>query len=564
MFIQFILILCSVLLTNSHRHEREDSVCENEFGGLHVQKNVPGEYGIGDKYNKPCHKHLGNVHYLNAMNQTGWTYLEMEIVDKSLDHLKQGYVAGYLEGKATRDLIALHIRNMLSDYCEGKMQYCQKLRRFIRENVRWMAIKIAEHKHDAYWKQVALTLSQLKGIQDAYYHRKPSLNDNFDIDIDGNNDGEYIEPLMLLQISGDLLDLNVKFKRPKDPKTPFAKKGSHCSAIVKLLPDNSDLLFSHVTWMSYSIMLRTLKKYKFLTGDAGQEYSFSVIASFDDFLVTSSKLGVLETTIENHNEELWAYITSNSLLYWVRSQVATRMASTGKEWIKAFIRHNSGTYNNEWVIVDYKKFKRGQKQQDAGLLYVLELMPAMVEHQDMTSHLLNTTYWPGYNRAYFPLIQKASDVPKMVRKYGDWFSYDKAPRAKIFARDHHTVVDMDSLLKLMRSNNFKHDPFSRCNCTPPYSGESAISCRSDLNDRNGYYPIEDLGFFDQGAIDVKVTNSHLIESLQFTAIAGPTHDPLPVFDWKNDPFNGTVLHFGQPSRWAYDIYFNHSIILHSF
>ena len=57
-------------------------------------------------------------------------------------------------GKATRDLIALHIRNMLSDYCEGKMQYCQKLRRFIRENVRWMAIKIAEHKHDEYWKQV--------------------------------------------------------------------------------------------------------------------------------------------------------------------------------------------------------------------------------------------------------------------------------------------------------------------------------------------------------------------------------------------------------------------------
>lgn len=47
------------------------SMCEDEFGDLHVQKNVPGEYGIGDKYNKPCHKRLGNVHYLNEMNQTG-------------------------------------------------------------------------------------------------------------------------------------------------------------------------------------------------------------------------------------------------------------------------------------------------------------------------------------------------------------------------------------------------------------------------------------------------------------------------------------------------------------
>ncbi len=42
---------------------------------------------------------LGNLQFLNDENSDfSWTYLEMEIVDKSLDHLKQGYVAGYLEG----------------------------------------------------------------------------------------------------------------------------------------------------------------------------------------------------------------------------------------------------------------------------------------------------------------------------------------------------------------------------------------------------------------------------------------------------------------------------------
>jgi len=39
----------------------------------------------------------------------------------------------------------------------------------------------------------------------------------------------------------------------------------------------------------------------------------------------------------------------------------------------------------------------------------------------------------------------------MVAKYGDWFTYEHTPRANIFRRDHRKVVDMDSMLSLMRS-----------------------------------------------------------------------------------------------------------------
>ena len=38
----------------------------------------------------------------------------------------------------------------------------------------------------------------------------------------------------------------------------------------------------------------------------------------------------------------------------------------------------------------------------------------------------------------------------LVKKYGDWFSWDGAPRAKILARDHGHVTDMDSLIALMK------------------------------------------------------------------------------------------------------------------
>ena len=35
-------------------------------------------------------------------------------------------------------------------------------------------------------------------------------------------------------------------------------------------------------------------------------------------------------------------------------------------------------------------------------------------------------------------------------KFGSWFSYEDAPRAQMFKRDHGKVVDMETMMKLMR------------------------------------------------------------------------------------------------------------------
>jgi Phospholipase B len=64
----------------------------------------------------------------------------------------------------------------------------------------------------------------------------------------------------LLQISGDIEDLESALKGGRRMRDVG---NGHCSALVKLLPGNSDLYTSQVTWTSYGQMLRTLKKYSF-------------------------------------------------------------------------------------------------------------------------------------------------------------------------------------------------------------------------------------------------------------------------------------------------------------
>lgn len=57
------------------------------------------------------------------------------------------------------------------------------------------------------------------------------------------------------------------------------------------------------------------------------------------------------------------------------------------------------------------------------------------------------------------------------------FTHDKTSRALIFKRDQGKVVDINSLMTLMRSNDFMNDPYSRCDCNPPYSAVNAIAAR---------------------------------------------------------------------------------------
>ena len=51
---------------------------------------------------------------------------------------------------------------------------------------------------------------------------------------------------------------------------------------------------------------------------------------------------------------------------------------------------------------------------------------------------------------FFEAISTICDQEIMIKKYGPWFDYNLSPRAQIFKRDQGKVVDLETMLKLMR------------------------------------------------------------------------------------------------------------------
>ncbi|XP_070385785.1 putative phospholipase B-like 2 [Dermacentor albipictus] len=497
--------------------------------------------------------------FVEKYSSQGYGFLEL-YTNESYSDRDQAFSAGIFEGYATADRALMHYDNLWKQYCAHQADDCVKLLQFVDATLSFMQQQVKElAEKDPYWHQVDMVLTQLHAIS-AGINAKKKKKRFFSAQDLKNVDASVV---LFLNLDGELDDIEAHLRPVATSDVhddePMAGRRAD-SALVKLLPGNKDLLLSHVSGGPYAGMTKVLKKYSLnlhTTAKSNEKISGNVhatsstpgkLASGDDFYILSNGLALMSTGIEVHNNSLYRFITPNCVFEFVRAIVANRLATSAKDWMDIYSKNPSGTNSKQWMIIDYNKFKSGQQLPD-GLLWIVESLPGFIHTEDVTAVLRKESYWPSYNIPYSPFMFQLSGAPFNVQKYGDWFTYDKHPRAQIFKRDHVKVADTVSMVTLMRYNDFKHDPVAKCLCIPPFSAVNGISARSDLNMMHGRFPFPALGQASRGGVDMKMTNESLAARLGLIAVAGPTHDQQPPFRWSTSGFHD--LHAGQPDLWNF-------------
>ncbi|XP_050392205.1 phospholipase B-like 1 isoform X1 [Patella vulgata] len=448
------------------------------------------------------------------------------------------FAAGFLEGVFTAARIADHHKNVLDIFFNKPESavIIPKLMKYFAAQDQWMRKMIKENaKKDPFWTHVGLVTSQFDGLLEGYQAARltqKSLPDLQMYDFQMMNSNGDLSDLIAIVYPQGIADWR---NMTREEAFRYIITGGRCSAMVKVLGAYEDLFMSHSTWFNYGGTSRIYKHWNFNVSNpntAAKKLSFSsypgFLESIDDFYMMSSQMVMLQTTNNLFDKTLYKYCTPQSLFAWQRVRVANMMANSGEEWAKALERYNSGTYNNQYMVIDLKQISLGKEIRD-NALWVVEQIPSLVASGDQTK-ILRTGYWPSYNVPFFDDVYEKSGYPDFVAKHGVDASYQLAPRAKIFRRDEGKILDLDSFKNIMRYNDYKDDTYSENNPC------NTICCRGDL---------EATGAGAFGCYDTKVTDFTMALNLQADIVNGPTlGNKLPPFQWTAQ-FNQS--HVGLPN-----------------
>jgi len=291
--------------------------------------------------------------------------------------------------------------------------------------------------------------------------------------------------------------------------------------------DLVELFSGHTTWMFYSMLVRIYKHIETYYNDiSSYTSSFSSypgqIASADDYYTLDSGLVVIETSNQIINTSLYDKVKIESLLSWQRTTLANRLATDGETWSELFSIYNSGTYNNQWMVVNYQQWANDPTE---NVLWIAEQIPGLVVWGDQTEILVNQGYWASYNIPFYQSVYNMSGYGILNETA---FSYTKCPRAQIFARNTSDIYEFNDFKALLRYNDYQNDPLSL--------GDpgNAPASRFDLEKKQPM-PL--------GGYDTKATSVSLFFDSTSHAIYGPTTQQQAPFNW-NDNLWGNWVHEG--------------------
>lgn len=444
----------------------------------------------------------------------------------------------------------------------------------------------APNASSTFWLHVYSLMKQVSGLTDGYNAAVAASAGS--TSLSGRAIPQPMNTTQMFWLSYQLefedIAVAVGLQQQSVESRPRHRKG-HCSAIVK--PTTTDLYFGHTTWFAYEYLLRQHKTYDFYPTVSFSGYA-GVIHSNDDWYMTSAGLGVQETTNIIYNTALYAtpsFTPQGRVSEFLRIMTANYASITGEDWCNTYLMWNSGTYNNQWMVVDMKRYQPpggasltlpiAASSLPDGTFWVLEQLPDLLNNPidignqtgmrrsqfaDVTSVLRTQGYWASYNIPYFPSVYEASGNAAMETQYGAYFSYTEYARPRMFQRwvegnrsatqqqgSVMSSANMNDVQYILRYNDYLHDPMSlitNCDgepngvCSPPFSATLAISCRGDLDPANatGMGPLGNttnamvmqFGQQNLGAIDAKISSWSRMILPQLLPSADPTS---PTSDW---------------------------------
>lgn len=475
------------------------------------------------------------------------------------------HASGMLDGYFSGYDIKNHFENLndwfLARYSDNHDDYNPEVYTHLHESLDYLEQNTKEPADD-FWKTVSYNFEQLKGVLDGY-NLAVKKEDRFEL-----------FDMFFYNSMGDMLDIVEIYNNPetrwfklknltREERNIQWKTRTKCTGLVKYLKDSDDIYVSQVAWFTYGALTRVMKHFDIPLTDEfikNKQISFSsypgFLFSFDDFYIAQpNKLAIFETTFTNYNEDLYQYMTSNTLFDWIRIITTIRMIETGSEFRDIFKRENSGTYNNQWVIVDYKLLNQKESGADLlpGTLYICEQLPGEdnVFTEDWTTILNDEQFFGSFN---LPIINDTITLSKTMENMEEnddvmWGSPYDCCRANIFKEHQDEIVDMDKMKWMMRYNDYENEPESfdeKKNAADP---GASIAARYDLRDAS-LWGSSAVAF---GNLDSKITSKSMVETGSFYVEAGPTHDDQPVANFDEMDAKGYLL----PSRgvlrvWDFD------------
>ena len=467
--------------------------------------------------------YVATAFYTDSYSETGWDKLAITTNSMFSDEI-QAEAAGRLEGELTKDRIYTHYLNIKDDYIiDDKISdFLEKQESFVFDSVK------KNGKSDPMLYNAYLIKIQYNAIMEQYNSKVDSAKQLTKNDFHTIN---YI---------AEIPDLIEKFRVEKTGETDYKKmsekelldnflKRTHCSALFKIKNDLSELYYGHNTWNTYYSAIRIIKEYNLNYNNRwvkSKNIIFSsypaTMSSLDDFYVSSHGLIAIETTNIFFNDTMYKEIIPESLFTCERAMIANRISNSSREWVDNFIKYNSGTYNNQFMVLDKNKVNLINKTIDFDAFHIVEQLPGFAKINNVTD-FLKFGYWSSYNVPFDKEIYKKSGIEEIIDERPEIASsidYDNCARTKIFRREQSYADNLEGFMKLMRYNKYKTDPYSEG------KPSNSISSRADLSGScSGAYDskVGVLSDFSEGKVKI-----HLIGS--------PTWDEeegIEPFNWNN-------------------------------